>query len=633
MAAQIRKSFSLGEFRLEPDLRLLARDGREVHLANKPFQVLLYLVEHRDRLVSRDELLDKFWDGCDVYDDTLRKAVGAIRKALDDPTDSPRFIETRRAGGYRYIGPLAEEILSNSAALEIEQTRGVRVVVEEEIHDSAPPALAQPQARRWLPALAALAIVLTAAMAFVYRHRAASSPAPVPPRSLAVLPLKNLSGDAADEYLSDGIAESLINELAKINDLKVVSRASAFTFKGRETDPREVGRQLGVAYLLEGSVNKSGERLRVNLRLVSAADGRVVWAGDSYDRAWQDIFTVQDEISCNVAENLRVLLCDGYAHKRYTQNPAAYDAYLKGRYHWNKRTAEGLQQALAYFGQAVKLDPNYALAYCGLASSYKLAVWYVPLPASEAVPKMRAAAQKAVALDPQLAEARLAMVEVYSFDWKFDIMLRELEQARRLAPNNADLQHAYGVGVALLGRFDEGLAASRRALELDPLSLVINTDLGWVYYLARRYDEAVAQYRKTLALDPNFTLARFDLALALSQQGKHDEAVAEMLRARGRGSDYLAGLGYVYAAAGRRQEALKTLAELKQMAQKQYVPPYHLAYVHTGLGDTEQALAALEKTYAEHTQHVVDFKTLPLFDPLRPNARFQNLLRRVGLPD
>jgi tetratricopeptide (TPR) repeat protein len=225
------------------------------------------------------------------------------------------------------------------------------------------------------------------------------------------------------------------------------------------------------------------------------------------------------------------------------------------------------------------------------------------------------------------------MVEVYSFDWKFDIMLRELEQARRLAPNNADLQHAYGVGVALLGRFDEGLAASRRALELDPLSLVINTDLGWVYYLARRYDEAVAQYRKTLALDPNFTLARFDLALALSHQGRHDEAVAEMLRARGRGSDYLAGLGYVYAAAGRRQEALKTLAELKQMAQKQYVPPYHLAYVHTGLGDTEQSLAALEKTYAEHTQHVVDFKTLPLFDPLRSNARFQNLLRRVGLPD
>ncbi|HET9532082.1 MAG TPA: tetratricopeptide repeat protein, partial [Blastocatellia bacterium] len=316
-----------------------------------------------------------------------------------------------------------------------------------------------------------------------------------------------------------------------------------------------------------------------------------------------------------------------------TTNAEAYEAYLKGRYYWNKRTGEGLKKAIEYFEQATRLDPDYALAYCGLADSYNLGVWYIPMPASEAVPKLKAAAGRAIEIDDQIAEAYLAMANAYSFEWKWEEGGASHRRALELNPGHATAHHWYALYLALIGRLDEAIEEIKRARELDPLSLVINTDVGWVYYLARRYDEAIDQYKRALELDPNFTLARFDLALAYSEKGMHDEAIAEMKQAEGRGSDYLAGLGYVYARAGKQREALESLGELKRLSKWQYVPPYHFAWVYTGLGQKDQAIAMLEKVYEEHTQHVVDFKMHPMFDPIRSDPRYQDLLKRIGLPD
>ena len=485
--------------------------------------------------------------------------------------------------------------------------------------------------RRLIVALALCLIMAVAAIA--YRFVRSSSSASANISSVAVLPLKNLTGDPTAEYFSDGITESIISELSRVPELKVISRASVFIFKGKEIDPIEAGRRLGVGSIVEGSLLKSKDRIRVQLRLVAAADGHVIWSGDSYERAAADIFEVQDEISCNVAEHLRPVLCAGKPARRSTENVAAYEAYLKGRYYMAQRTAESLMKAIQFFQQATEIDPNYAVAYCDLAESYKLAVWYVPMPASEAVPKLQAAATKAIELDGSLAEAHGAMAEVYSFQWKWKESITEHERSLALNAGYAAAHHGLGLALALIGRNAEALAHIERARELDPLSLIINTDYGWVYYLERRYDEAIAQYKQALELDPNFTLAHFDLALSYSALGRHEEAISEMQKARERGSDYLAGLGYVYAMAGRRAEALKTLDDLKRLAEKQYVPPYHFGWVYTGLGDKDKAIALLQKTYDEHTQHVIDFKTVPMFDPLRSDERFQELVQKVGLPD
>jgi tetratricopeptide (TPR) repeat protein len=255
------------------------------------------------------------------------------------------------------------------------------------------------------------------------------------------------------------------------------------------------------------------------------------------------------------------------------------------------------------------------------------------MPASEAVPKLQTAATKAIELDSSLAEAHTAMAEVYSFQWRWKESLAENERAITVNPGYGAGHHNVALGLALMGRNAEALTHMQRALEFDPLSLIINTDFGWVYYLGRRYEEAIAQYQKALELDPNFTLAHFDLALSYSALGRHEEAISEMQKARGRGSDYLAGLGYVYAVAGQRAEALSTLAELERLAKQQYVPPYHFAWIYIGMGDRDKAIALLQQVYAEHTQYVVDFKTVPMFDSLRSDERFQELVRKVGLPD
>ena len=626
----------------------MLRDGEVVALSPKAIQTLTLLVQNPGKLLEREALMQAVWPDVTVEDANLTVAISQLRKALNHNGDAAEFIETIPRVGYRFVADICE-VIEEPAPLILEECRRsqpIKSIADNGETNETSTALPElqsktpllPEQRPFLRThrslILALALCLTiAAAAVAYRLVKPSSSAPANISSVAVLPLKNLTGDPNAEYLSDGITESIIGQLSKVSELKVISRASVFTFKGKEIDPREAGRRLGVDSILEGSLLKSKDRIRAQVELVNAADGHIIWSGDSYERAAADIFDVQDEISCNVAEHLQRVLCADRPARRSTENVAAYEASLKGRYYMAQRTAESLMKAIQFFQQATEIDPNYAVVYCDLAVSYKLAVWYVPMPASEAVPKLQAAATKAIELDNSLAEAHEAMAEVYSFQWKWKQALTELERSLALNPSYAAAHHDLGLGLALLGRNAEALAHMERARELDPLSLIINTDYGWVYFLERRYDEAINQYQKALELDPNFTLAHFDLALSYSALGRHQEAISEMQKARERGSDYLAGLGYVYAMAGRRTEALKTLDDLKRLAEKQYIPPYHFAWVYTGLGDKDEAITLLQKTYDEHTQHVVDFKTVPIFDRLRTDARFQELVQRVGLPD
>ena len=359
MAEQPRKRYQLGGFQLEPDTQQLQREGQPVHLANLPFQVLLYLLENRDRVVSRAELLERYWAGRDVYDDALRKAVGAIRRAFDDAAEQPRFIETRRAGGYRYIGPC--EVVAQEE--EAERLRVVRVVIEEEeVTESAvTPALALPQPRRgrWLGA-AALALPVLLSMGW-YAYRAASKPASALPRldSIAVLPLRNLTGDAGQDLACEGVADILIGELSRARQLKVVARTSSFTFKGRDVDAREIGRQLGVATVLEGSLQQRGHQPRIEVRLINTADGHVLWINELKTQDVRDLFAVQAEIACSVANSLQLLLCNEreQAAARRTANPLAAQAYLRGRALWYKRDVESMRQALVEFEHAAQADP------------------------------------------------------------------------------------------------------------------------------------------------------------------------------------------------------------------------------------------------------------------------------------
>jgi TolB-like protein/DNA-binding winged helix-turn-helix (wHTH) protein/Flp pilus assembly protein TadD len=640
-----RRFYEFGPFRLDPNRHRLFRGDEVVALSPKAIETLILLVENRGKLLERETLMDALWPDVIVEDANLTVAVSQLRKALNQNGDKGEFIETIPRVGYRFVADTCE-VIKEPAPLIPEERKRLQPIADnaEANGTTTAPREWQPKIsllpeqrrprrmqRRLIVALALCLIIAVTAIA--YRRVRSSSSAPANISSVAVLPLKNLTGDPTAEYFSDGMTESLISELSKIPELKVISRASVFMFKGKEIDPTEAGRQLGVASIVEGSLLKSKDRIRIQLRLVAAADGHIIWSGDSYERAAADIFNVQDEISCNVAEHLRPVFCAGKPARRSTDNVAAYEAYLKGRYYMSQRTAEGLMKAIQFFQQAIEIDPRYALAYCDLAESYKLAVWYVPMPASEAVPELQTAAIKAIELDSSLAEAHTAMAEVYSFQWRWKEGLAESERAITLNPGYGAGHHNVALALALIGRNAEALTHMQRARELDPLSLVINTDFGWVYYLGHRYDEAIAQYQKALELDPNFTLAHFDLALAYSALARHDKAIAEMQNARGRGSDYLAGLAYVYAVAGRRAEALATLAELQRLAKQQYVPPYHLAWIYVGLGDKDKAIALLQQVYAEHTQHVVDFKTVPMFDSLRSDKRFQELVQKVGLPN
>jgi TolB-like protein/Tfp pilus assembly protein PilF len=461
----------------------------------------------------------------------------------------------------------------------------------------------------------------------------------IPEKSVAVLPFDNLSRDPDNAYFAEGIQEEILTRLAKIADLKVISRTSTQHFKSSPDNLPQIAKQLGVANILEGSVQKVAGQVRVNVQLINAATDAHLWA-ESFDRKLTDIFAVESDIATTIAETLQAKLTG--SEKRAiaaqpTENSEAHEFYLKGRYFWNKRTANDLKTAITYFKKAIDKDPNYALAYAGLADSYALLPDFGAGSPQESFPPARIAAKKALTLDDTLAEAHTSLAQVlYSYDLDFDGSTREFQRAIELNPNYATTHHWLGVGPLIRsGRFDEGIVEGKRAVELDPLSLINNTDLGNDYFLARRYDEAIEQVRKTLEMDPGFYSAYLTLGQALEMKGARDAAIEEYQKARALNDDpsILALLGHAYASSGNKTEAVKILEQLQELSKQRYVSAYSLAIVYLGLGDKEEALRWLEKSYQDRAgTDIGSIKIDPFFDPLRGDPRFEALAQKVFAP-
>ena len=458
--------------------------------------------------------------------------------------------------------------------------------------------------------------------------------------SIAVLPFANISADAENEYFCDGLAEELLNALAKIEALRVAARTSAFSFKGKETDVREIGRKLNVSVVLEGSVRKSGNRLRITAQLINVTDGYHLWS-ERYDRQIEDLFEIQDEVTLAVVDALKLKLLSSEKAsllKQRTENTEAYQLYLKGRYYWHQRTEEAVKKGIECFEQAIDIDPNYALAYAGLADSYSLLGLseYSALSPTEAFPKAKQASVKALEIDNTVAEAHvsLAFGRMY-FDWDFQRAESEYQQAIELNPSYATAHHFRALNLMATGQTDLAIAEMNKAQALEPLSLIINTNLGWMLYFARQYDQAIEQYEKTLEMDRNFYPARFRLGQAYLQAGSIDKAVKEFEQAvtlSERKARPLALLGYAYGLSGNKTGAERMLEELNELSRKRYVSSLEVARIHLALGEKNQVFDCFNRAVEEREGWLIWVKLEPSFDSLRSDSRYTELLRRMGLP-
>ncbi len=456
--------------------------------------------------------------------------------------------------------------------------------------------------------------------------------------SLAVLPFENVSRDPENEYLSDGIAGSLINILATVPRLRVMAQSTVFRYKGREIDPQAVGRELNVRAVLTGRMMQSGGFLRIGTELVDVATGAQLW-GAQFDRKPGDIFLIQDEISNEISGKLRLQLTRAEKKRlirRDTEDAEAYRLYLQGRHHWNRWTEEGFYKAIGYFQQAVEKDPSYALAFTGLAESYVLLGWNSYLPPKDAFPKGKAAAMTALRLDAELGEAHTPLAAaLWLYDWRWQEAQTEFRRSLELNPAYPTANHWHAEYVMTMGHQLEAIAKMKNSQELDPLSLIINVAIGWAFYMARRYDEAIDQLLRTVELDPNYPVTHWILGLLYRKTGRYELAITageKGVNLSGGSPMMRAALAHTYGESGRAKEARQVLGDLTELANHKYVAPHFFAGIHIGLGENERAIEYLEKSWEDHSHWLIYLHLDPSMDALRSNPGFQDLLRRVGLP-
>jgi TolB-like protein/Tfp pilus assembly protein PilF len=589
--------YEFGPFQLDAAEHVLLREGKPVALTPKAFETLLVLVQNSGHVVEKETLINAVWPDTAVEENILAVNVSLLRKTLGTGLNGEQYIENLPKRGYRFVPSVKELSLENngfSTAGKPSQIGRTSASEESGAHEE--------------------------------------------PVSIAVLPFMNASSDAGMDYLSDGMTESIINSLSQLTSLRVMARSTVFRYKSREFDPQEIGNKLNVRAVLTGRVLQRGETLNIQTELVDVADGSQLW-GEQYNLNFSDLFAVQEEIARVISEKLLSTLSGEQKKrlaKRYTESFEAYRTYLMGRFYWSKRTLEGLKKGVEYFQQAIDKDPNYALAYTGLADSYALlgSVEYSALPPSEAMPKARAAAIKALEVDDTLAEAHASVAYVHIFDWHWAEAERAYRRAIELNPNYATAHHWYAMYLGAMGRFDEALEEIELAQELDPLSLPINAGVGWYFFLTRQYHRAIEEYRKTLEMDPNFYMAHFLLGLAHAQESMFEEAIAEYQKAQTLSGGHplmIAAPGHAYAALGQRDEAQGVLDQLAHLAKRRYVSPYYIAAIYTALGEKESAFEWLRTACDNRSEGLVWLKVDPLFDSLRADARFADLLHCVGL--
>jgi TolB-like protein/DNA-binding winged helix-turn-helix (wHTH) protein len=624
-----------GVFQVNLAARELRKHGVRIRLPGQPFCVLSILLGRPGQIVSRDEMRDKLWDSATFldYDRSLNSAIRKLRAVLGDSQESPRYIETVPRLGYRFIAPV-EEVSSPSEPPPLEQARsGAALKV---------PALPL-FGRRWSLMWGIPAILLALAVGYFMWSRARMRPPP--PRArlvLAVLPFENLTGDTAQDYLSDGLTEEMIAQLGHLDPehLGVIARTSVMHYKHSTEPAGQIGRELGVQYVLEGSLRRESDRVRVTAQLVQIKDQTRIWSRQ-YDRELTDLLTLQGEIAQETADEIQQALGKGYKLRIADRQPAsprsyqAYDLYLKGRYFWNKRTKDGFQQAVDYFQRSIAIDPSYARAYAGLADTFALMSSWSYVPQDEAIPKARAAALRALQLDDGLAEAHtsLALIaENYDYDWQ--TAEKEYRRAIQLDPQYATAHQWYAEYLSFQGHFPEALEESERARQIDPLSLIIATDHAAILYFARQYDRAIEQFREVLAMEPNFGRAHM-VVYAYVEKGMFPEALAATAKwRRSDGSPVWELEAYVYGRWGKQQQMERALAQWKRGSPDgAALSRFVLLQVYVATGRKEEALAFIEKSYREHSNLVTTLKVEPALDPLRGDPRFQELLRRVGLAD
>jgi TolB-like protein/DNA-binding winged helix-turn-helix (wHTH) protein/Tfp pilus assembly protein PilF len=613
--------------------------GLRIRVQQQPMKLLEVLLEHPGEVVTREELRSRVWpnESFGDFDQALNIAIGKLRSALGDSAENPRFIETLPKRGYRFIADVS--VLDTDARLRRSESVAAGPPATEPGLMPQRSALAVAPKRQPWPArvIVALALVLSLSILSVWLFRS-RGPAPAGIRSLAVLPLENLSGDASQNYFADGMTDELITDLAQISALRVISRTSVMAYKGARKPLPQIARELNVDAVVEGTVLRSGDQVRITAQLIEASTDKHLWS-QSYEGELRDTLALQSRVASAIADQIRINLTprEQAALKNVkVVNPEAYESYLKGRYFWNKRTADGLKVALAYFKQATEEDPKYAKAYSGLADTYALlGDWqYAVMTPKEAFPKAKAAAVHALELDNTLGEAHNSLAFVLDgFDWDLDAGGKEFQRAIELNPGYATAHHWYAWHLSLLGRFDEAIVEMRKAENLDPLSLIINADLAELLGLAHAYDDSIRQSLKTIEMDPNFALAHNQLGQAYLQKHMYAEAIAELQKAVELSRDSptcIANLARAYVASGKRSEAVKLLDDLKRRSSTGYSNASEIAMIYASLGDTDQAMNWLEKGFEERFNPGVLLR--PGFDPLRSDPRFEDLRRRIGLP-
>jgi len=628
-----------GVFEMDFRTGELRKHGMQVRLQKQPFQVLAMLLEHAGEVVTREELQKNLWqaDTFVDFDHGLNKAINKIRDALGDSAENPRFLETVSRRGYRFLAEVKDVDAGSLPA----PTPGIDVSSAPQYSDAAKTAPQPITQTRLVPSLTwtrfgailfALLVIL-AASALYFRNRPSSSSI----RSLAVLPLESLSGDASQDYFADGMTDELITDLGQISALRVISRTSVMSYKRVRKPLPQIARELNVDGVVEGTVLRSGNQVRITAQLIKASDDKHLWA-HSYEGDFRDALALQSQVARSIAEQIRINLSPSEETELKSVkvvNPQAYESYLKGRFFWNKRTADALKVAAAYFNEAVEEDPNYSQAYSGLADTYALlGDWqYAVTTPKEALPKAKAAAIKALELNNNLGEAHNSLAFCLdAFDWDFPSAEKEFRRAIELNPSYATAHHWFAWHLSLMGRNSEAISEMKKAKDLDPLSLIISADLAELLLIAHAYDESIQQSRRTIEMDANFALAHNQLAQAYLQKQMFPEAVAELQKAiqlSGRSPTFTANLARAYAAMGKRKEAMDLLDDLKKQASPGYSRAAEIAVVYVALGDNNQAMTWLEKGFAERINPSVLLR--PGFDPIRSDPRFQNLLHRIGL--
>ncbi|HEV8482066.1 MAG TPA: tetratricopeptide repeat protein [Blastocatellia bacterium] len=643
MSMLTRHFYEFGPFRIDAEKRQLMREGQAVPLKPKAFDMLLALVQHRGRVLEKDDLMGMLWPDSDVEESNLPLHISALRKALGESPHERGYIVTVPGRGYRFEADV-EEFDNAGQDLILEKYTQSTILIQEQNASPDDAIKALPATRissgRLKLMLGGLTILVVISLLALgswlgLSKKTERQPGTLLIQSLAVLPFRQL-GSGDDEYMGLGIADSLITRLSNLREIKIRPTSAVLKYDNEPKQPTDSGRELGVEAVLEGSIHRDGENVRVTVQLVRVADGSTLWA-EKFDDRFTGIFKIEDSISGRVAESLVSKLTGKEREvvaKHYTENTEAWQLYLKGRVSFNKLTPEAVKKSIDYFQQATEGDPGYALAFVGLSDCYGTLPLNSDVPPREAFLKAKQAAARALEIDAQLPEAHVSMGSIsFWFDWDWAKAESHLKRAIDLNPNNPLAHFKYAHLLYNSGRFEEGEIEVRRALELDPVSPIINSIMGQFLFEARQYDQAIHQLDKALDIEPNLWLTHLFLGKVYEQKGMYNEALIESQKAlqfSGGNTEASSLAGHTYAVSGNKKQAEKVLGELKKLSKQGYVPASNIALIYVGLGETNQALDWLEKAYDERDVHVTFLKTVSHWDSIRQEPRFTSLLQRAS---